>query len=441
MKTDDSKMTQLEYAKRNKITPLMKSVAKKEGVSARQIQKSLRQGTVVIPLNINHNINYPCGVGKGLKTKVNANIGTSTDKSKISNEIEKLKVAIKSGSDTVMDLSVGGNLVKVRKEILKYSTIPVGTVPVYEISVNAQSRRNNFLDFSIEDILSVLDSQAKQGVDFFTIHAGVTKKSLNILRKHKRVLDIVSRGGAILAAWMNRHKKENPFYEYFDKILDIAYEYDVTLSLGDGLRPGSILDATDKTQISELKNLGKLAARARSRGVQVIIEGPGHVPIHQIKENILLEKEICHGAPFYVLGPLVTDVAAGYDHISGSIGGALAASYGADFLCYVTPSEHLRHPTVDDVKEGVIASRIAAHAADLAKGIKGAIDWDRQMSLARKKRDWNRQIKLSIDPIKAKEYRESSRPRFKDVCTMCGKYCSIKMMDECLPAGRQALRA
>ena len=422
-------MTQLEYAKNNIITPVMKHIAKDEGVPVKQIQKYVKDGKVVIPLNKNHNIKTPCGIGSGLKTKINANIGTSTDKSQIKTEIEKLKIAIKYGSDTVMDLSVGGDLKKIRKQILRYSTIPVGTVPVYEIAVNAQAKNDNFLNFSIDDILETLEFQAKEGVDFFTIHAGVTKKSINTLKKHKRILDVVSRGGAIIAAWMNFYKKENPFYEHFDKILDIAYEYDVTISLGDGLRPGSILDATDRAQISELRILGELATRARKRNVQVMIEGPGHVPLHQIKKNILLEKKICHQAPFYVLGPLVTDVAAGYDHITASIGGALAASFGADFLCYVTPSEHLRHPSIEDVKEGVIASRIAAHAADIAKGIKGAIIWDKEMSLARKKRDWNKQIKLSIDPIKAKAYRASSKPHLLDVCTMCGKYCSIKMME------------
>jgi phosphomethylpyrimidine synthase len=281
-------------------------------------------------------------------------------------------------------------------------------------------------------VLDTLESQAREGVDFFTIHAGVTKKSLNTLRKHRRILDIVSRGGAILASWMSYQKKENPFYEYFEDILDIAYNYDITLSLGDGLRPGSILDATDKAQIAELEILGDLARRAKRKNVQVMIEGPGHVPLDQIKKNILLEKRICHGAPFYVLGPLVTDVASGYDHISASIGGAQAASLGADFLCYVTPSEHLRHPSVDDVREGVIAARIAAHAADIVKGIKAGRDWDRKMSQARKKRDWKKQIALSIDPDKARHYRDSSQPGLLDVCTMCGKYCSIKLMEECL---------
>jgi len=331
-----------------------------------------------------------------------------------------------------MDLSVGGNLKKIRKEVIRNSPIPIGTVPIYEIAVNASRKKGNFLKFGIDDILDTLQLQAEEGIDFFTIHAGVTRKSLNTLKKNKRILDIVSRGGAILANWIIVHKKENPFYEYFDKILDIAYKYDVTISLGDGLRPGSILDATDKAQIAELKILGQLASYAKKRNVQVMIEGPGHVPLDQIKKNVILEKEICYGAPFYCLGPLVTDIAAGYDHISSAIGGALAASYGADFLCYVTPSEHLRHPSIDDVREGVIASRIAAHAADIVKGIKKALEWDKSMSEARKIRDWKKQIELSIDPDKASLYRTSSKPQILDVCTMCGKYCSIKLMEKCL---------
>jgi phosphomethylpyrimidine synthase len=307
-------------------------------------------------------------------------------------------------------------------------------VPIYEIAVNAQKKKKDFLKFTLDDMLAVLEQQAKEGVDFFTIHAGVTKKSLLSLQRHKRILGIVSRGGAIIARWIEAHKKENPFFEYFDDILDIAWKYDVTLSLGDGLRPGSVLDATDSAQLCELKILGELARRARKKAVQVIIEGPGHVPLDQIKKNIALEKQLCRQAPFYVLGPLVCDVAAGYDHIAASIGASLAASYGADFLCYVTPSEHLRHPSVEDVKEGVVAFKIAAHAADLAKKIKSASDWDKDMSLARRKRDWKKQIKLSLDPKKAILYRESSQPHFSDVCTMCGRYCSIKLMEKSLSA-------
>ena len=410
----------------------MKKIASQERVSASQLATRIREGKVVIPLNKNHRIAKPCGIGLGLSTKINANIGTSTDKSEITDELKKLAVAVRYGADAVMDLSIGGDLRKIRKAVLKSSPVPVGTVPVYEIAVNAQKKKNNFLKFDALDVLDTLKAQAEEGVDFFTIHSGVTRKSVEVLKKNGRVLDIVSRGGAILASWMKYNRKENPFFEYFDEILDICYEHDVTISLGDGLRPGSILDATDKAQLAELKILGELAARARRRHVQVMIEGPGHVPLDQIRENIVLEKKICKGAPFYVLGPLVTDVGAGYDHITGAIGGALAASYGADFLCYVTPSEHLRHPSVEDVREGVVASKIAAHAADIVKGIPGAIEWDKAMSLARKKRDWKKQIALSIDPDKARHYRASSKPHLFDVCTMCGKYCSIKLMEECM---------
>jgi phosphomethylpyrimidine synthase len=425
-------MTQLEYAKNNIVTPLIKRIAKAEDIEYNRLLWHIARGRVVIPLNNKHNLKYPCGIGFGLRTKVNANIGTSTDKSQIKDELKKLNIAVKYGADTVMDLSIGGDLKKIRKEIIKNSPVPIGTVPIYEIAVNASKEKGDFLSFSVGDMLSVLESQAKEGIDFFTIHAGVTKKSLTILKNNKRILNIVSRGGAILANWIVKHKKENPFYEYFDKILEIAYRYDITISLGDGLRPGSILDSTDAAQIAELKILGELGLRAKRRNVQVMIEGPGHVPLNQIKKNVLLEKRICHNAPFYCLGPLVTDVASGYDHISSAIGGALAASFGADFLCYVTSSEHLRHPSIEDVREGVVASKIAAHAADIVKGTNKALEWDRSMSIARKIRNWKKQIELSIDPDKARRYRISSKPKFLDVCTMCGKYCSIKLMEDCL---------
>lgn len=429
-------MTQLEYAKNNILTPQVRSIARSEGISAKQLLKYIKEGKVVIPKNTFHHVKKPCGIGMGLRTKINANIGTSTDKSGIGDELKKLDIAVKYGTDTVMDLSEGGNISSIRREILKHSLVPVGTVPVYEIAVNAQQDKRDFLKFTAKDCLDILEAQAEDGVDFFTIHAGITKESLQILRKYRRILDIVSRGGAILASWISCQKKENPFYEYFDKVLDIACKYDVTISLGDALRPGSIIDATDRAQLHELKLLGQLTRRAKKRNVQVMIEGPGHVPLDQIEKNVTLEKKICQQAPFYVLGPLVMDIASGYDHINASIGGALAASFGADFLCYVTPSEHLRHPSIEDVKEGVIASRIAAHAADIVKKVKSAVDWDRQMSLARKKRDWKKQISLSIDPDKAKRYRESSKPHNTDVCTMCGRYCSIKLMEKCLSAGR-----
>ncbi|MCM8770436.1 MAG: phosphomethylpyrimidine synthase ThiC [Candidatus Omnitrophica bacterium] len=425
-------MTQIELAKKNKSSELIKWIAENEGLPLNNILAHLRQGSAVILKNRVHKIKRPCAIGKGLRVKVNANIGTSTKKTKLSEELEKLKVAIKFGADTVMDLSVGGDLKKIRRQILKNSDIPVGTVPIYEAAVNAQNKKGSFLKMTEAEILDVFQEQAKDGVDFFTVHAGITQKGLDLLKKNKRILDIVSRGGAILANWMIYHRKENPLFKYFDYILDIAYKYDIVLSLGDSLRPGSILDATDKIQLFELKILGDLTTRARKRNVQVMVEGPGHVPLSQIAKNVSLEKKICHNAPFYVLGPLVTDVASGYDHISSAIGGAVAAYFGADFLCYVTPSEHLRHPSIEDVREGVIASRIAAHSADIAKGLKSAIKWDREISFARKKRDWKKQINLSIDPVKAKLLRGLFKRKPIDVCTMCGNYCSIKLIEECL---------
>lgn len=419
-------MTQLESAKNNRLTLLMRSIAAREGINPLELLEHIKNGRTVILKNVRRSIRKPCAVGRGVSTKINVNIGTSTDKYSIKGELEKLKLSIKYGADAVMDLSVGGEIKKMRKQVMKHSPVPVGTVPVYELAVNAQ-RRGDLLKFDYRDMLDVLESQAKEGVDFFTIHAGVTRKSIDTLRQSKRILNIVSRGGAILASWVKIHKKENPFFEHFDKVLDIAYRYDVVLSLGDGMRPGSILDANDKAQFTELKILGELALRARKKNVQVIIEGPGHVPLNLIEKNIVMEKRLCHEAPFYVLGPLVTDIASGYDHITAAIGGAIAAGYGADFLCYVTPAEHLRHPSLSDVKEGVIASKIAAHAADIVKKNKNAINRDRQISLSRKNQDWNKQIKLSVDPDKAREYRLSSKPSDSAVCTMCGGFCPIKL--------------
>jgi phosphomethylpyrimidine synthase len=425
-------MTQLESAKKKIISVSMKKVAKSEGVGQAYLCKKISEGKIVILKNKKHKIDNVCAIGEGLRTKVNVNLGTSSDKSEVSDELKKLKISIECGADTVMDLSVGGDLKSIRKRILNESSIPVGTVPIYEVAVDIQRRKSTFLKMTKDDILKVIEEQAKEGVDFFTIHAGVTQESMRILKTNGRLLNIVSRGGAILARWMIQNKKENPLYEYFDDILDIARQYDVTLSLGDSLRPGSILDASDKLQMTELALLGELAKRSREKGVQVIIEGPGHVPLNEIRSNVVLEKKLCHNAPFYVLGPLVTDIASGYDHISAAIGGAIAASAGADFLCFVTPSEHLRHPTVEDVKEGLIALRIAAHAADITKGIKGSIQWDEQMSIARKDGNWQAQISLSIDPEKARRLRLSSKPHELDVCTMCSEYCSVKLMRDCM---------
>jgi len=425
-------MTQLEAAKKKKITKKMQLVAKSEGVSPEFIRDGVSRGAIVIPSNTNREIPKYCAIGKGLRTKVNANIGSSLGCEDIGLEVKKLKTAIAAGADTVMDLSTGENLKRIRNLILKKSTVPVGTVPIYEMVVDKQKSGKDIGDITEDDILSCLENQAKEGVDFFTIHCGVTRDALKKLQEEGRLLDIVSRGGAFLVQWMIKTGRENPLYEYYDEILEIARDYDVTLSLGDGMRPGCIKDATDRAQMTELITLGELAKKAKEGGVQVMIEGPGHIPIHEIERNVEMEKSLCDNAPFYVLGPIVTDIAAGYDHITSAIGGAVAAAAGADFLCYVTPSEHLRLPTLEDVREGVIAAKIAAHAGDIAKGVKGAMDIDNAISMARKRRDWAEQIKLSIDPKKARKYRESSIPIAKDVCTMCDKYCSIKLFDEAL---------
>ena len=422
-------MTQTELAKLNKISPEMRYVSKNESMLPELLRSRIKEGRITIVKNSKRKIN-PCAVGEGLRVKVNANIGTSKNSSNVNKELRKMDVAIKCGTDTVMDLSTGGDIKKIRRLILKNSTVPVGTVPIYEIAIMAAKKRGHISRINAKDILETLETQAADGVDFFTIHSGITQSVIERLKKQKRLISIVSRGGSFLAEWMIVNKKENPFYEYFDDILRIAKKYDVTLSLGDALRPGSLVDATDRPQIQELIILGELAERARKSDVQVIIEGPGHVPLDQIETNVILQKRLCGNAPFYVLGPLVTDIAPGYDHITGAIGGALAAFYGADFLCYVTPSEHLRIPDESDVKNGVMASRIAGHAADIAKKIPGALNWDRAMSELRVKRDWKNQIKKSIDPVKAAKYRKSSISVDKDFCTMCSDYCSMKIMEQ-----------
>lgn len=424
-------MTQLDMARAGRISPEIKKVANVEGIDPEIIRKGVAGGRIVIPKNNRHDISAACGIGEGLKTKINANIGTSKDSSDVSIELEKMASAIELGADAIMDLSTGARIEETRRGILAKSTVPVGTVPIYEIVVNGIKNYGAIKDIRPDDFFGVLEGQAMDGVDFFTIHSGITKKALDVVERSTRIMDIVSRGGAFLAEWMIENDKENPFFQYFDRVLDIAREHDITLSLGDGLRPGAVIDATDSAQIMELITLGELQKRALKRGVQVMIEGPGHVPINQIEANVVLEKSICNGAPFYVLGPLVTDVAPGYDHITAAIGGALAGAAGADFLCYVTPSEHLRLPTLEDVKEGVIATKIAAHAADIAKGVRGAMDWDIEISKARRRRDWKRQFELAIDKTKPMVYRKASQPGMEDVCTMCSEYCSIKMSEKC----------
>jgi len=422
-------MTQLELAKLNKTSPAMRYVAKKEGILLNVLKERIKEGRIVLIKNSKRKIK-PCAVGEGLRTKVNANLGTSQDRVQLSKEIKKLETAVASGADAVMDLSTGGNIRKIRKAVLEKSDIPLGTVPIYEAMIKACRRKGHISRMTKNDILDTFEEQASDGVDFFTVHCGVTQDTLNRLKSKKRLMHIVSRGGAIIAEWIALNKKENPLYEYFDEIVKIARKYDITLSLGDGMRPGSLIDATDRPQLQELIILGELAERAREHGVQVIIEGPGHIPIDQIETNVVVAKKMCNFAPFYVLGPLVTDIAPGYDHIVGAIGGALAGFYGADFLCYVTPAEHLRIPQISDVKNGVIASRIAAHAADIAKRVPGAINWDREMSKYRSRREWTKQIEKSIDPCKSLNYRKSSTPKDKNACTMCSDYCSIKISEK-----------
>lgn len=424
-------MTQLEYARKGKITPQMRKIAQDEDVDGAILAEKIASGRVVVPANRNHRLTKPCAIGEGLRTKVNANIGTSADYVSLRKELKKLDVAVKAGSDTIMDLSTAGNIKRIRKALLKHCNVPFGTVPIYEAATDAIRNKGHISKMTKDSILSVIESQAKDGVDFMTIHSGITFESIERLKKQKRLTDVVSRGGALLVEWMVHHKKENPLYENFKDILTIARDYDVTLSLGDGMRPGSLADATDRPQVQELIILGELASSSKDYGVQVMIEGPGHIPINQIETNITLQKRLCNNAPFYVLGPLVTDIAPGYDHITSAIGGALAAGFGADFLCYVTPSEHLALPDIRDVREGVIAARIAAHAGDIAKGVRGAMDWDIRLSQARRRRDWQLQEGLSIDPEKVHRYRKRSKSA-PDVCTMCSDLCSMKVIDGAL---------
>ncbi|MCD6305986.1 MAG: phosphomethylpyrimidine synthase ThiC [Deltaproteobacteria bacterium] len=423
-------MTQLKQARSGIITPEMKTVALKEKVDPEWLRHQVARGRVVIPANKRHARLIPCGIGEGLFIKVNANIGTSSDKSIIEEEAVKLRVSMEAGADTVMDLSTGSRLNETRKIILRESTLPVGTVPIYQAVVETVEQEGGVVHLTVDRLFDVIERQAQDGVDFITVHCGVTLAALEMLKKQGRITNIVSRGGSFLTTWMLHHGRENPLYEHYDRLLEIARKYDVTLSLGDGLRPGCLADATDRAQIHELMTLGHLTQLAWEKDVQVMIEGPGHVPLDQIELNMKLQKSLCHHAPFYVLGPLVTDIAAGYDHVACAIGGALAGMAGADFLCYVTPAEHLCLPGVNDVREGVVVTKIAAHAADIAKGNRIAMERDRQMALARRNLDWKSQMELAIDPKKARQYREQNPPAEEDVCTMCGKYCAIRQVKE-----------
>jgi len=420
-------MTQLEAAKKGIVSEEMKQCAKTEGVSPEFIRDGVKNGTIVVIRNNKHNAIAPLAVGKGLKTKINANIGTSKDRVDLDLELEKVKVSIAAGADTLMDLSTGGDIRKIRQTIIKASTLPIGTVPIYQAAADMVEAKKSIMDMTGNDMFRVIEENGEDGVDFITVHCGVTRRSVSCIEEEGRILGIVSRGGSITRNWMSFNDRENPLYEEYDRLLEIARRYDMVLSLGDGLRPGCLADATDRGQVQELILLGELAKRARDFGVQVMIEGPGHVPIKEIVANIQLQKSLCDGAPFYVLGPLPTDIAPGYDHITSAIGGAIAGSAGADFLCYVTPSEHLRLPTLEDVREGVIASKIAAHIADIAKEIPGALNRDTMMARYRKEFDWQGQVKISIDPEKTEKLLETSKSAKEEGCTMCGEFCAIKL--------------
>jgi phosphomethylpyrimidine synthase len=430
-------MTQLEQARKGNLTRAMKRTAKDEKVSPDSLLSLVSSGRVVIPFNPNHSPARPSAIGRSLRTKVNVNIGTSADFPRLVDELRKVDIALKYGADCIMDLSTGGDIRRIRRRILARSPIPLGTVPVYQAAIKAIDRRRSIVNMTVDDLFSAIEAQAQEGVDFMTVHCGLTRKAIDRLKKQKRVADIVSRGGAFHLAWMLHHDAENPLYAHYDRLLDLARRYDFTLSLGDGLRPGSIIDATDRPQIEELLTLGELVERAWDAGVQVMVEGPGHVPLDQVEMNIRLQKRVCREAPFYVLGPLVTDIAPGYDHSVSAIGGAIAAAAGADFLCYVTPAEHLGLPTLDDVREGLIASKIAAHAADIVKGVRGAFHRDLALSRARKKLDWAAQQKLVIDPHKFGEIRKKRRSK-SAACSMCGEYCAMRIVSRFLDSDGRA---
>lgn len=415
--------TQMNAARQGIVTPQMKDVLASEPISETQLLERVARGAIVIPANKHHQNLFGKGVGKGLSTKINVNLGVSEDCCNIDMEIQKVNAAVDMKSDAIMDLSTFGDTRAFRRKTVEISPVPIGTVPTYDAVAQYGKDIKNI---SVDDLFKVVEMHAEDGVDFMTIHAGLNRIAVERMRKNPRLTHVVSRGGAVLLQWMEENDKENPFYEHFDRLLELCKIYDITLSLGDGLRPGSLRDATDAPQIQELIFLGELTQQAWAEEVQVMIEGPGHVPLQEIATNMQLEKKLCHGAPFYVLGPLVTDVAPGYDHITSAIGGALAAAAGADFLCYVTPAEHLRLPDLNDMKEGIVAARIAAHAADIAKGLPGAIDWDHKMSEARKNLDWEAMLQLAMDPEKADAYRKSSVPINKEVCTMCGDLCAVK---------------
>jgi phosphomethylpyrimidine synthase len=417
-----------EIAKKGIISQAVKKISEVEGVSPEEISKKVADGRIVI---LKHKNRY-LGIGESLRTKINANIGTSPDVCDINFEIKKLKAAEKYGTDTVMDLSIGGDIDEIRRKIIKESNVPVGTVPIYEAAIESIREKGGIVKMDEEKIFKVIEKHAEDGVSFITVHCGVNLKAIERLRKNPRKSLVVSRGGAFLISWMVTNEKENPLYKNFDRLIEIAKKYDLVLSLGDGLRPGGLIDSTDSSQIEELLTLGELTKYAWDENVQIIIEGPGHIPINEIETNVLLEKKICNGAPFYVLGPIVCDIAPGYDHITSAIGGAIAAWKGADFLCYVTPSEHLSLPGIEEVIEGVIAAKIAAHAGDIGKGIKKEIEKDYLMDILRAKRNWKKEKEIAIDKEKFEKLRNKFPLKEKDVCTMCGEFCSIKMVEKYL---------
>ena len=419
-------LTQKSEAIKGNITEEMKDVAKNENIEVDKLARLIADGKVVIPKNVNSDVKA-CGIGEGLTTKINANIGSSSKIDDLDLEINKAKLAVEYGADAIMDLSTGSDLKLFRQKIMESIDVIIGTVPIYEAGVVTLAKNREIVDMDPDDIFKAIENQAKEGVDFMTLHCGITKDLVSKLEKQKRMMGIVSRGGTFMASWIKHNECENPLYENYDYLLEMSYEYDITLSLGDGLRPGCLADASDIPQIQELVNLGGLVKRAQDANVQVMVEGPGHMPMNQIKANMEIQKTICHGAPFYVLGPLVTDLAPGYDHITSAIGGAIAASSGANFLCYVTPAEHLSLPSLEDVKEGVIASKIAAEAADVAKGLPQSWIRERQMAKARKEFDWEKQFDLAFDKSKPRKYRDKCELDDDEMCAMCGEYCAVKI--------------
>ena len=419
-------MTQMEDAKKGNITPEMEKISKKENINIEKLVNKVAEGKIVIPKNINRETEV-CGIGEGLTTKINANIGSSSKIEDIDLELNKAKLCVEYGADALMDLSTGPKLNKFRKEIIKSVNIPIGTVPIYEAGVITLNKGKEIVDMDEDDIFKAIENQAKEGIDFMTLHCGITKDLVKKIQAEKRVMGIVSRGGTFLASWILHNDEENPLYSNYDYLLEIAKDYDITLSLGDGLRPGCLSDASDIPQIQELVTLGTLVKKAQKASVQTMVEGPGHMPLNQIKSNMEIQKTLCNGAPFYVLGPIVTDLAPGYDHITSAIGGAIAASSGADFLCYVTPAEHLSLPGLEDVKEGIIASKIAAQAGDIALGLDNAWDKEKEMSKARKNFDWEKQFDLAFDSSKPRKYRDKCELDDNEMCAMCGEYCSVKI--------------